>query len=166
MQRDIVLLVLFGVFAISTSSAWGQARRAVLAEDTGAFMSIAPDQVNMRAAPRAGSLIQWVYVRAGLPVLVIETYDNWRKVVDPDGTRGWMRADMLSKQRTAMVMGGTHALFAAPRPDARQTHLIAAGNVGLLSGCITSWCKMRFDGAEGWILRSHIWGVFPTEEFP
>jgi len=165
-RRTLLLICVLGAIVLPMSSSWSQARRAGLVGEAGEFMSIAPDQVNMRAAPRAGSLIQWVYVRAGLPVLVTETYGNWRKVVDPDGISGWIRADMLSKQRTALVIAGTHALFAAPRPDAQQTHLIAPGNVGALSACKKTWCKMRIGTAEGWILRSHIWGIGPNEDLP
>jgi len=140
-------------------------RTAPSNETTGTFMSILPDEVNMRAAPRADSLIQWVYVRAGLPVLVVETYDNWRRVVDPDGVRGWIRADMLSSRRTAIIMDKTRALFDKPAPDARETHLIAAGNIGRVRACEGSWCRIEVGDARGWILRKHLWGTFPTENF-
>lgn len=131
----------------------------------GTFMSILPDKVNMRAAPRADSLIQWVYVRAGLPVLVVEEYDNWRKVVDPEGSSGWIRADMLSDRRTVIVTGRTRTMFDRARASAQATYQVEAGNVATVRVCQEAWCRVTIGSATGWILRTHLWGTFQGEDF-
>lgn len=136
-----------------------------VAEQDGVFMSVIADEANMRAAPRQDSLIQWVYVRAGLPVLVVEQYDNWRKVVDPEGTSGWMRADLLSDRRTAFVMERTRTMFDRPRADANEAYQIEAGNVGTIRICQGAWCRITVGSATGWILRTHLWGTFEGEDF-
>lgn len=136
-----------------------------IAQADGSFMSILPDKVNMRAAPRADSLIQWVYVRAGLPVLVVEEYDNWRKILDPDGSTGWIREDMLSDRRTVIITGRTRTMFDRARADANPTYQVEPGNVGTVRICQGAWCRITIGSATGWILRTHLWGTFEGEEF-
>lgn len=136
-----------------------------MAAQDGMFMSIIADEANMRAAPRQDSLVQWVYVRSGLPVLVVEQYDNWRKVIDPEGGSGWIRADLLSDRRTVYVMERTRTMFDRPRADANEAYQVEAGNVGTVRICQGAWCRITVGSATGWILRTHLWGTFEGEDF-
>src|SRR5919202_3134772 len=54
------------------------------------WASISASKAAMRTGPGRNYPMTWIYQRADLPVRVIETYPNWRKVQDPDGTTGWM----------------------------------------------------------------------------
>lgn len=141
------------------------ARYDPVAAGDGQFMSIIVDKANLRAAPRQDSLIQWVYVRSGLPVLVTEQYDNWRKVIDPEGVSGWMRADLLAERRTVLVLERTRTMFDRPRADANPEYLVEAGNVGTVRVCQEAWCRVTIGSATGWILRTHLWGTFEGEDF-
>src|SRR5919112_2850030 len=69
------------------------------------WASINAGKAMMRTGPGRNYPATWLYVRADLPVRVVETYPNWRKVRDPDGTTGWMLQRLLSDTRTALVTG-------------------------------------------------------------
>ena len=77
------------------------------------WSSINAGKARMRTGPGQQFPASWMYQRAGLPVKVIATYPNWRKIEDPDGTQGWMQANLLSDKRTAIVRGDVAAVKAA-----------------------------------------------------
>lgn len=123
------------------------------------WASIAASQARMRTGPGKQYPATWLYVRAGLPVKVIETYPNWRKVEDPDGTRGWIQANLLSEERTAIVTRGVRPLRAAPDPAATINWRAEPGVIGKLSDCEGRWCRLDVAGKSGYVEAAHIWGA-------
>lgn len=122
------------------------------------WASIAAGKAYMRTGPGRQFPASWLFVRAALPVKVIETYPNWRKVEDPDGQQGWMQANLLSEDRTGIIRGETQALRASPDAGAKISWRAEAGVVGKLSDCAQGWCKFDVSGKAGYVEISHIWG--------
>ena len=124
------------------------------------WSSLAASRVMMRTGPGRNFPANWEYRRAELPVKVIETYPNWRKIIDPDGASGWVQANLLSDTRTAVVRGGdVRALHQRPNADAPVVWRVEAGVVGRLSECANGWCKLDMRGRMGYIEISEIWGA-------
>lgn len=126
------------------------------------WASISAGKAMMRTGPGQNYPATWLYVRADLPIRVIETYPNWRKVRDPDGTTGWMLQRLLSDTRTALVTGD------APRPmrrdpseNSRVRYFAQPGVVGRLSKCAGGWCRLDVRGRQGYIRADHFWGLDP-----
>jgi SH3-like domain-containing protein len=120
----------------------------------------------MRTGPGRQFPASWLYQRANLPVKVIALYPNWRKVEDPDGTQGWIQANLLSGDRTGLVIGEVRPLRDKPNPGANIIFRAEPGVVGKLSECKRGWCKLDVRGRMGYIEASHIWGVEPEEAKP
>ena len=98
----------------------------------------------MRTGPGRNYPATWTYVRADLPIRVVEVYQNWRKIEDPDGTRGWMLVSLLSDTRTAIVRGEEpRAMHEQPDEASTIRFRAAPGVVGRVSRCAAGWC--RFD---------------------
>lgn len=127
------------------------------------WASIAAGQARMRTGPGRNFPASWLYQRRDLPVKVIETYPSWRKVEDPDGTRGWMMVNLLSEQRTAIIRDGTQPLRVAPDPGARIAWRAMAGVVGRISHCSGGWCRFDVQGRTGYVDTAHVWGLNPGE---
>ena len=127
------------------------------------FASIAAGKARMRTGPGRNYPASWLYQREDLPIRVIDTYGEWRKIEDPDGTQGWMQVNMLSDVRTAMVMGGVTEMREAPRLEARINWRAAPGVVGRISRCTGGWCYFDVHGRGGYVEISHIWGADPNE---
>ena len=130
------------------------------------FASIKNEKTYMREGPGDNHRIKWIYHRKGLPVEVIASYDVWRRVRDMDGEIGWIHMALLSRERTAVVMGaGETAVYG--RADAKTAVVAEArsGAVGRLKRCGPLSCEVKFDGAEGWVERTHLWGVHDGEQF-
>ncbi len=123
------------------------------------WASIGAGEARMRTGPGRQFPAIWLYRRAGLPVRVVETYPNWRKIEDPDGTQGWMQANLLSEDRAAIVRGAVRPLRKTPGEAAPIVWRAEPGVVGKISECGNGWCKIDVGGRMGYVETAHIWGV-------
>jgi SH3-like domain-containing protein len=122
--------------------------------------SISAGKALMRTGPGRNFPAIWEYRRQELPVKVIESYPNWRKVIDPDGATGWIQANLLSETHTAVVRGGdVRQMHAQPNETAPVAWRVEAGVVGRVSECGNGWCKLDVKGRAGYIEASALWGV-------
>ena len=117
----------------------------------------------MRTGPGRQFPAIWLYRRKNLPVKVVKTYPGWRKIEDPDGTQGWMQSNLLSEQRTGLVLGEVRPL--REKPDSGAPIILKAepGVVGTISECRRGWCKLNVTGRMGYIEIAHLWGLAPGE---
>jgi SH3-like domain-containing protein len=131
------------------------------------YASISAGLARMRTGPGRNYPAIWLYRRADLPVRVVAVYNDreqaWRKVEDPDGTQGWMQANLLSERRTALVIGTIAELRERPEPQARVQWRAAPGVVGRISKCAQGWCHFDVKGRDGYVEQSRIWGTDPGE---
>lgn len=129
------------------------------------FVSLRAEQVNMRTGPGVRYPIEWVYLRRSLPVEIVQEFQTWRKIRDPEGAEGWVHQSMLSGRRTVITLAGTHSLRAEPRGDAPVTAYLEAGVQARLIQCPRGmdYCRVEVDGLSGWLHRGEFWGVYRNE---
>lgn len=152
---------------VAALAALASATQAAAEKKLPYWASISAGQARMRTGPGRQFPANWLYQRPGLPVRVIETYPNWRKVEDPDGTTGWMQANLLSDDRTGLIVKGEiRTMHEAPNASARIVWRAEPGVVGKLSECRKGWCKLNVRGKMGYIEALAIWGVDPDEAKP
>lgn len=130
------------------------------------FASISAGKARMRSGPGRQFPATWLYQRAGLPVKVLEVYPNWRKIQDPDGTTGWVQGNLLSDNRTAVVVGGIREMRGAADASGAVVWRAEPGVIGSLKQCDRGWCLFDVKGRTGYIAVSDIWGVSPDERLP
>jgi len=129
------------------------------------YASISASVARMRTGPGRNFPAIWLYQRADLPVKVIAIYKEWRKVADPDGTEGWLQANLLSERRSGIVTGGVAELRAEPRANADIAWHAEPGVVGRVSKCARGWCWFDVRGRAGYIEAARLWGVGADESF-
>ncbi len=131
------------------------------------YASIGAGRARMRTGPARTYPASWLYQRADLPVRVVAVFNEWRKIADPDGTEGWMQANLLRNTRTAIVRGSSPADL-RDRPDAsgRVVWRAAPGVVGRLSECGNGWCRLDVKGQAGFVAVASLWGVEGGETLP
>jgi SH3-like domain-containing protein len=133
------------------------------------FVSLKSGKVNSRIGPGVNYPVDWLYLKPGLPMEIIQEYDNWRRVRDADGAEGWINQSLLSGKRTAIAApwqrgkDATIDLVAEPRREARKVAVIEPGVVGTIKECNGEWCQMIFSGHTGWISQTLVWGAYPGE---
>lgn len=137
------------------------------------FVTLKSKRVNLRIGPSSDYAVSWLYTRAGLPVEIIQEYDNWRQVRDADGTEGWVNQSLLSGTRAAIaapwMKGKGKDVYVNMRHDPLPSSSVIAklepGVILDVRECNGNWCKASTDGAEGWVAQSEIWGAYPGEAF-
>ena len=124
------------------------------------WASLRVDEVNMRVGPGEDYRISWVYRRKHLPLKVIRLKESWRMVEDPGGTRGWMLAQFLSRDRGAIVAGdAVAAMRDQPGPGSRLMWRLAPGVTGKLGGCSAGWCQLDLGSRAGFVEQDRLWGA-------
>jgi SH3-like domain-containing protein len=151
------LIVATAAIALAGGTVLAQARKVPY------FASISASKARMRTGPGREYPASWLYIRADLPVKVIGIFKEWRRVEDPDGTQGWMLANLLSGNRTGMVMGQVLEMRSEPRLTAPVSWRAAPGVIGRLSKCKQGWCWFDVHGQSGYVEASHLWGIAPDE---
>jgi SH3-like domain-containing protein len=130
------------------------------------YVSQRADRAYLREGPSFQHRILWVYKHKGYPFQVIASYDVWRRVRGPDGTTGWMSANMLTDQRSVLVTGKDRAaLYADPEPRAKLVAWAMPGATAKLEACAIRSCRISAPGLKGWIDKDRIWGVGRDEVF-
>jgi SH3-like domain-containing protein len=133
------------------------------------FVSLKSGRVNSRIGPGVNYPVDWMYLKPGLPMEILQEFDNWRKVRDPDGAEGWINQSLLSGKRTGIAapwQKGKDAqikLLDEPEADADAVALLEPGVIGKIKQCNGEWCQMIFDGHTGWIRQAQVWGAYPGE---
>ena len=134
------------------------------------FVSLKSGRVNSRIGPGVNYPVDWLYLKPGLPMEIIQEYDNWRRVRDSDGSEGWINQSLLSGKRTAIAAPWQRGKEPQIQP-ARRTRaamratvaIIEPGVIGKINQCNGEWCEMTFDGHTGWMSQSLVWGAYPGE---
>lgn len=133
------------------------------------FVSLKSDRVNVRIGPSRDYKIGWTFVHAGLPVEIVQEYDNWRKVRDWEGKEGWVFHTLLSGRRTALLTpwedDAKTPLRAKADSDAGILAELETRVLVTISECSEGWCAASIDEYEGYIDQTRLFGVYPDESF-
>ncbi|TNE67137.1 MAG: hypothetical protein EP335_02055 [Alphaproteobacteria bacterium] len=127
------------------------------------FVSLSTEKAYMRTGPGRQYPIEWVYVRDGMPLEVVDEEGPWRQVRDPEGVKGWIHVSLLSSRRTALILDRMRSLYADPEAGAALRLTADPGVIGLVKACKGAWCQLEIDGTEAWIERRFLWGVYRDE---
>lgn len=179
-QKSLTLTLVFGLFWLvpslksPTSLLDGQITTPAFAQEAKLtvrgsglpvprYVTLKFDEANLRAGPGREYPVLWQYRRAGLPLMVDAEFGIWRKVVDHDGTAGWMHGSVLSLRRMALVQTNMAKIYADP--DEASDVIALAERLALmeLQSCPKAWCRVASDDVRGWIKRQVVWGVLENE---
>jgi SH3-like domain-containing protein len=159
--------------ASAVESAYAQAAKGPSGLPLPRFVTLKSKRVNLRIGPGTDYAASWMYLKAGLPVEIIQEYDNWRRIRDADGTEGWVNQSLLSGQRSALaapwMKGKGKSVFVNMRREPQSSASVVAklepGVMIHIGECNGDWCHAETDGTEGWVAQPEIWGAYPGEAF-
>lgn len=128
------------------------------------FATLRSGEVNLRTGPGVRYPVDWVFVRAGMPVEITAEFDTWRRIRDWEGTQGWVHRSMLIGRRTFVITGVLRTIRREPAGSSPALAQAEPGVMGRLHYCKGDWCRVEAQGVEGWLRRDEFWGVYPDEE--
>jgi SH3-like domain-containing protein len=155
-----MLALLAASFFGSMIGAYGQ---TLPAEKLPRFASLRSDDVNLRVGPGENYPIEWVFKRKDMPVEIIEQFQNWRRIEDWQGDKGWVLDRMLTAKRQVVIEGAIRELHKVP---AATSPLVARAEPGVVAKLIDvqgPWCRVQAGNYRGWLRRDEVWGVFADE---
>jgi SH3-like domain-containing protein len=138
------------------------------------FVSLKSDRVQVRQGPGTDHKVLWVFSRVGLPVEIMQEFENWRQIRDQDGSVGWVAHALLSARRTAVVLAWaagqqakgttrTVPLHVEASTSANSIALLEPGVVCDIRNCDGRWCNVSVGDYRGYIEQAKLWGVYPGE---
>lgn len=128
------------------------------------FVTLKADKVNFHIGPGTDYPTEWQYTRKGLPVEVIAEFGYWRLLRDLKGNQGWVHRSLLSGRRNVIVtFGKVCKLYDEPNAETTVVGKLEKGVICKVLKCQKSWCQVQVAGVKGWVVRQHIWGVYPHE---
>lgn len=130
------------------------------------FVAMRADKVNARSGPNIRYPIEWIYQQQNHPVEIIAEYEHWRKIKDFEGSTSWVRKNLLTNARYALIIEeGENNIY---EKDSLNSDVIARaenGTIAKIKRCSPTFCLLTFnDKIEGWMQRSVLYGIKKNEE--
>jgi SH3-like domain-containing protein len=133
------------------------------------FVSLKSNEVNVRRGAGTEHQVMWTYHHAGLPVEIIQEWNNWRRIRDADGADGWIFHSLLSGRRTALVAPWskepTLPLLSSADEEAAVVARLQPNVLANVDSCAGDWCRVSGEGFDGWMKQDQLFGVYPGERF-
>jgi SH3-like domain-containing protein len=139
------------------------------------FASTRSTPINVRVGPGTKYDVAWTYLKAGVPVEIIQEFDTWRKIRDVDGDEGWVHQNLLSGTRvgyvTPVLANGEINLLGSKSDNAGVRARLGPGLRVQIKECDGDWCEVSASQGDdhraysGYLRQEEIWGVYPDEAF-
>ena len=158
-------IFILGIFALLYSLN-AQAAIQELSADETRFVAMRANKVHARSGPNIRYPIEWIYQRQNYPVEIIAEYDQWRRVRDYEGTETWIRKNLLTNTRYALIIEpGENNIYEKDSLTSDITARAENGVIGLIKRCTPTFCLLEFEnGIKGWMQRSLLYGIKRNEE--
>lgn len=170
----VVLLAIFALFSPAVTFAADNPSGLPLPR----FVTTRSTPINVRVGPGTKYDVAWVYVKAGLPVEIVQEFDTWRKIRDLDGQEGWVHQNLLSGKRAGYVAPWLAedqlALRVNDSEDGSVRAWLVPGFQVDIIECDGAWCAVnaidhppegRTATYSGYLKQGDLWGVYEGEVF-
>jgi SH3-like domain-containing protein len=154
--RDLLGIFLTFFFLTTTPA---HASRAIT--EVNYFASLRAAETNVRAGPGQNYPIKFTFKLRGLPVRVINEYDNWNEIEDYDGQTGWVTQSLLTKKRTLMVRTTKTFINMHSKNNEKSRIIFRLENnvIGDYLKCLDDWCGIKVNNKKGWVPKAELFGA-------
>ena len=123
------------------------------------FLTLRNDKVNLRQGPSFEYPIKLFYKKKFLPVLVQDSFENFRKIRDHENNTGWVHISQLSKKKAAITIEDDQLVFDKPSIYSTPSAVLKKGKLCRIKKCKDNWCKVQVENFKGWIKKDNLWGL-------
>ena len=122
------------------------------------FLTLKNNKVNLRDGPSKDYPIILVYKKKYLPVEILDSWENWRKIRDIENNSGWIHIALLSKKKSAINQDNNSIIFSSNTVYSQPLVKVEKGRLLLIKKCNYEWCKVTSGGYIGWMKKKSLWG--------
>ena len=128
------------------------------------FVSIKSDETNLRIGPSKNYPIKIKYIVEKLPVMIVDEYDDWRKIIDFKNNSGWIHKNLITGERYGIIINEDKiGIDIYNSISGKIIGKIFSNNIVFLKKCKIDWCLIEINNKTGWIKKKYIWGVKKNE---
>ena len=122
------------------------------------FLSLKNKEVNLRQGPSYKYPIKLIYKKKNLPIVVIDQFETWRKIMDFENNSGWIHISQLKKKKTAINTKKNSILYKKSTIYSKPIAKIEIGKLVFIDKCKIRWCKISTKKFQGWVYKNSLWG--------
>ena len=78
--------------------------KIVLAEKFPKLVSIKTSKANLRYGPGKNYPIKLVFIKKQIPLVIIDQFDHWRKVLTTKNLTGWIHKSQLTMKNRSIIL--------------------------------------------------------------
>ena len=122
------------------------------------YLTLRNEKVNLRQGPSFDYPIKLVYKKKFLPVLIIDSSYNFRKIMDHENNSGWIHISQLSKKKAALNTFNGSIIFKKPSKFSKPLAAADKGRLFLIKKCKKGWCRVKTGKFTGWMQKQYLKG--------
>ena len=124
------------------------------------FLTLKYNRVKVRQGPSFEYPVKFIFKKKYLPIKVIDSKDNFRKITDLKNNNGWIHVSQLSKKKSAINIHNLSIIFKKPNIYSQPMAKLEKGKIVIVKKCKEDWCKIITNDYKGWIFKNYLWGNF------
>ena len=124
------------------------------------FLTLKYNKVKVRQGPSFKYPVKFIYKKKYLPIKIIDSKDNFRKITDLKNNNGWIHVSQLTKKKSAINIHNLSIIFKKPNIYSQPMAKLEKGKIVIVKKCKEDWCKIITNDYKGWIFKNYLWGNF------
>ncbi len=130
------------------------------------FVSLKSNETNIRVGPSKNYPILLTFIKENYPVVVVDEYNEWRKIKDFKDNSGWLHKSLIKGERNGIILSlNKKKVGVFNTISGKKIGEISEENIVNIKKCKVSWCLIQFQKYKGWVNKKYIWGVKSDEIF-
>ena len=122
------------------------------------FLSLRNDKVHVRFGPSLKSPIKFIYYKKFLPIKIIDSKENFRRIIDHKKNSGWIHRSQLREANSIIVLEDK-IVFKKNSKFSKPLVKLEKGRLIQVKKCISNWCKIKTENYVGWLQNDDVWGL-------
>ncbi len=133
--------------------------KIVLAEKFPKLVSIKTSKANLRYGPGKNYPVRLIFTQKNIPLLVVDKFDHWRKVLTAKKTIGWIHKSQLTVKQRSIILKPDYLRKKPELLSKKVAFLNKNVNVSVVK-CKLYWCKITLKKRKfsGWYIKKYLWG--------
>ena len=148
--KILILISFFNILLINDT----------LSSEKDNFLTLKYNRVKVRQGPSFEYPVKFIYKKKYLPIKVIDSKDNFRKITDLKNNNGWIHVSQLTKKKSAINIHNLSIIFKKPNIYSQPMAKLEKGKIVIVKKCKEDWCKIITNDYKGWIFKNYLWGNF------
>ena len=133
--------------------------KVVLADNLHTLVSTKTSKANLRYGPGKNYPIKLIFIKKKIPLLVVDKFDHWRKVLTSKNTNGWIHKSQLTTKNRSIILKPDYLRKKPQLSSEKIAFLNNNVNVSVVK-CKLYWCKITLKTRKfsGWYIKKYLWG--------